>query len=131
MLTAVLHDLRTDILEHVFAVGAPFEILDRGPHWLWHATEEARQDLLAEDWHTAMRLLRARLSLAIRAVLRADRGDVGPEALVTECVTCGHRVMETDCASLVCAVAGCGGYAEAVDVVRLRITPLWQRARRS
>lgn len=65
------------------------------------------------------RLLRARLALALRAMLRADAGDCGP----VRCPSCGARGHV--------ALGQCFAGAHAIVRVGKRIAPLWQQAPRT
>lgn len=69
------------------------------------------------------RRTRARLALAIRAILRADRGDCG-RARCSGC-TCVTRY------NAVIASGWCSCCEERAEWRRDRITPLWERARRT
>jgi hypothetical protein len=102
------------------ADGAALDIGHAVRRELLHAYDLA--EIRRPDWVACRaRLLRARLALFLRAVLRADRGDVGRRRYEPTGRTC-RRV---DHASLDgrCRVPSCGCYTW-----HRRITPLWERA---
>jgi hypothetical protein len=83
---------------------------------------------LAVGWDES-RLFRARLALALRAILRADESDFGSYEMETRCQKCSDvHTWRGEPASLICVQESCDGYTEPVDWRLYRYTPLWQSA---
>lgn len=99
-------------------------VLDTGGAVSWRLHVEVLRATYGDDEeHVEPRMLRARLALAIRAILRADRGDCGR----ARCSGC--RCVTRNNAAIVRGWCSC--CEERAEWRRDRITPLWERARRS
>jgi hypothetical protein len=125
-LEGIRHDVRW--MYGVAGTGVPLEVLAYGPGDLYAAVMDARVLLLAKDWRTATRLLRARLALALRVLLRAsgteESGAPGGYA-IDACETCGGYGLrpgwydDVDCVTC----DGCG-----TREVPIRVRALWEMA---
>jgi hypothetical protein len=122
-----LRQMRADLSRNPavgVALGSAHVALD-APAVSGRSVENISTALAVSVYRMPARLLRARLALYLRALLRADVGDLGP----LWCNTCGWLGAGTYMAGDRCG--SCRRYAHGPigEYGPRRITPLWERAK--
>jgi hypothetical protein len=83
---------------------------------------------IARHAHTPPRILRARLALYIRALLRADKGDFGPDWFWCPACGGGGGCSSYNGSPWICNGPTRGGMCRTPGFLTRRITPLWELA---